>query len=131
MKEYASSNGVDISTLYPQRSGLRAANITATTTNFDETTSVYGKVFCFTGALQKMDRKDAMQIVVNLGGQCGDGVTKDTNYLVLGNNDYCASIKDGKSGKHKKAETYKANGMDIEIISENVFYEMLAEAGDA
>lgn len=131
MKEYASANGINMNTLYPQRSGLRAANIMATTTDFDETTSVYGKVFCFTGALQKMVRKDAMQIVVNLGGQCGDGVTKDTNYLVLGNNDYCASIKDGKSSKHKKAEKYKANGMDIEIISENVFCEMLAEAGDA
>jgi DNA polymerase-3 subunit epsilon len=61
-------------------------------------------------------------------GLCGAGVTKDTNYLVLGNNDYCTSIKDGKSSKQKKAEKYKAAGMDIEIISENIFYEMIAEA---
>ena len=69
-------------------------------------------------------------MVVNLGGQCSDRVTKDTNYLVLGNNDYCSSIKDGKSSKHKKTEKYKAAGLDIEIISENVFYEMLAESGE-
>lgn len=128
MKDYVSTNGINFSPLYPQRTGLRAIDITATTTDFDETTQIYGKVFCFTGTLQKMVRKDAMQMVVNLGGQCSDGVTKDTNYLILGNNDYCSSIKDGKSSKHKKAEKYKAAGMDIEIISENVFYEMLAES---
>jgi len=88
---------------------------------------VFGKTFVFTGTLQRMVRKDAMQLVVDMGGICGDGVTVKTNYLVLGNNDYCSSIKVGKSSKHKKAERYKAEGLDIEIISENVFYEMVAE----
>ncbi|HCT71767.1 MAG TPA: exonuclease, partial [Bacteroidales bacterium] len=63
--------------------------------------------------------------VVDRGGLCGDGVNKATNYLVLGNNDYCSTIKDGKSTKHKKAEQLKLSGIDIEIISENVFYDML------
>lgn len=40
-----------------------------------------------------------MQIVADLGGINEDGVTKKTNYLILGNNDYCATIKDGKSSK--------------------------------
>ena len=47
------------------------------------------------------------------------------NYLILGNNDYCPQIKDGKSNKQKKAEKLKLSGQDIEIISENTFYEML------
>lgn len=55
------------------------------------------------------------------GGICADSVTQKTNYLVLGNNDYCKTIKDGKSSKQKKAERFKLSGLDIEIISENIF----------
>lgn len=73
-----------------------------------------------------MMRKDAMRKVVNMGGICADSVTQRTNYLVLGNNDYCKTIKDGKSSKQKKAERFKLSGLDIEIISENIFYEMLS-----
>ncbi len=104
---------------------VKAKEIIAQTTEFDEDHPLYGKVCVFTGALEKMLRKDAMQIVVNLGGICGDTVTSKTNYLILGNNDYCKTIKDGKSNKQKKAEKLKIEGKDIEIISENVFYDMI------
>lgn len=108
-------------------SNLSAKDITTENTEFDETHPLYGKTCVFTGALEKMPRKDAMQIVVDLGGLVGNSVTKKTNYLILGNNDYCSSIKDGKSSKHKKAEALKLDGCDIEIISENVFYDMIEE----
>ena len=98
-----------------------------TRTEFDETHPLYGKLCVFTGTLEKMQRKDAMQIVVDLGGQVGNSVTKKTNFLILGNNDYCPLIKDGKSSKQKKAETLKLAGNDIEIISEDVFYDMISE----
>jgi len=74
-----------------------------------------------------MVRKEAMQIVADLGGKNADSVTKKTNYLILGNNDYCKSIKDGKSSKQKKAEKLKLDGYDIEIIPENVFYDIISE----
>ena len=74
-----------------------------------------------------MVRKDAMQLVVNFGGSCGDNVTAKTNFLILGNNDFCSSIKDGKSSKQKKAEALILKGNDIEILSENVFYEMVLD----
>lgn len=104
---------------------LKAKDIVTQTTEFDEGHPLYGKVCVFTGTLEKMLRKDAMQIVVNLGGICGDSVTSKTNYLILGNNDYCTTIKNGKSNKQKKAEQLKIEGQDIEIISENVFYDMI------
>lgn len=93
--------------------------------SFDETHPLYGKVCVFTGILEQFTREQAAQIVVNLGGQCGNTVTKKTNFLILGNNDYCSAIKDGKSTKQKKAEAYKLKGQDIEIIPESVFYEMI------
>lgn len=86
---------------------------------------IYGKTFVFTGKLDNMPRKEAMQLVVDCGGNIGNFVTKTTNYLVLGCNDYCSSIKDGKSSKQKKAEEYKLKNIDIEIISEDVFFDML------
>lgn len=104
---------------------LHSSDIVATTDNIDTENPIYGNVFVFTGTLAKMSRKEAMQIVVNHGGINGDSVTRKTNYLVLGNNDYCSSIKDGKSTKQKKAESLKLKGHDIEIIPESVFYDML------
>lgn len=90
----------------------------------DESAEYFGKQFAFTGTLERMTRREAMQIVVNHGGLCADSVTKETNFLVLGNNDYVKSIKDGKSNKQKKAEKMKLKGLDIETISEDDFYEM-------
>lgn len=104
---------------------LDLKTITTSAVTFDESNPFFGKVCVFTGALEKLKRADAAQLVVNLGGICGNSVTKKTNYLILGNNDYCPTIKDGKSSKQKKAEELKLKGNDIEIISENVFYDML------
>lgn len=75
----------------------------------------------------KLLRKEAMKIVADLGGINEDTVTKNTNYLILGNNDYCTTIKDGKSSKQKKAEKNKIKGQDIEIIPEGVFYDMIGD----
>lgn len=99
----------------------------AQTEDFDESHPLYGKMCVFTGTLDKMQRKDAMQAVLDHGGEIGNGVTKKTNFLILGCNDFCSSIKDGKSSKHKKAEEYQLKGFDIEIIDEDLFYAMLEE----
>lgn len=125
LKQYILENNINLS---PKKHAqkIQASDITTDKNQFDEDSPVFGKVFVFTGALEKMIRKDAMQMVVDLGGMCGDRVTKKTNYLVLGNNDYCSSIKDGKSIKQKKAEELKLSGYDVEILSEDVFYDMIS-----
>lgn len=106
---------------------VSAKDISASSDDFDISHPLYGKVCVFTGTLEQMVRKDAMQIVANFGGQNADTVTRKTNYLIMGNNDYCKSIKDGKSKKQKKAEKLKLEGYDIEIIPENVFYDMVID----
>ena len=112
------------SRLSQKRIGLKASSITTNNTQFDISNPIYGSVCVFTGALEKMPRREAMQIVKDLGGDVGDSVTKKTTLLILGNNDFCSSIKDGKSNKQKKAEKLRLEGQDIEIISENVFYAL-------
>lgn len=124
MDAYAAQNGgipESAEDLYRKLS----KTIIAETSDFDPDSLIYGRTFAFTGKLERMTRKEAMQAVVNAGGHCTDGVVAETNYLVLGNNDYCKAIKDGKSAKQKKAEKMKLNGADIESISESVFCDML------
>lgn len=130
LKNYILENNIDIVSLYPKKKHyFKATELCSEIEieNINQDSSIYGKGFVFTGVLNKMTRKDAMHIVLNMGGFCFDSVTKKTNFLVLGNNDYCSTIKDGKSSKHKKAEQLILKGQDIQIISENIFYDMINE----
>ena len=108
-------------------SGFKASDITTDNTEFDEKNLLYDKYVAITGTLEKMTRKEAMQVIADLGGHCQDGVNKETNYLILGNNDYNPILRGKKSSKLLKAENLKLKGQDIEIISENVFYEMIPD----
>lgn len=132
MKNYAKTNGIKEEKLRPSSPAakLSAKEITTQKTEFNKNNPIYDNVVVFTGALDKFSRTEAMQIVADLGGICADSLTKKTNFLVLGSNDYNPLIKDGKSSKHKKAEEYKLKGCDIEIIPETVFYEMIFQDND-
>ena len=107
--------GIDIKAIKPKSNEI------------DEDNFFYGKHVVFTGKLEKMLRKDAMQIIVDLGGILDKSVNKNTNYLILGNNDYNAVLHGEKSNKHKKAEKLKMEGNDINIIDEFTFYDIINE----
>lgn len=107
--------GIDIKAIKPKSNEI------------DEDNFFYGKHVVFTGKLEKMLRKDAMQIIVDLGGILDKTVNKNTNYLILGNNDYNAVLHGEKSNKHKKAEKLKMEGNDINIIDEFTFYDIINE----
>ena len=92
----------------------------------DPSHPLYGKVCVFTGALSRYPRREAAQLVVNLGGICADSVTKKTNYLILGNSDYSAG-NTTKSTKLRRAEKLILDGQDLTILSEDVFYNMLSD----
>ncbi len=110
-----------------QGKGVKAIDIQGDASKQNPDSPLFNKRCVFTGKLEKFTRKEAMQIVADLGGINEDGITKKTNFLILGNNDYCSTIKDGKSTKQKKAEQYILNGQDIVIVPETVFYDMLEE----
>lgn len=128
IKEKMKNNGLEINDIFAKKNysskNIDIHAIKPDNIEIDEDNFFYNKHCVFTGKLEKMIRKDAMQLVVNVGGILDNSVTKKTNYLILGNNDYCSSIKDGKSRKHKKAEKYKLEGQDIEIIDEDTFYNL-------
>ena len=105
-----------------KRQSIKFSDIKAQTTEIDENNPFYNKAVAITGTLEKMQRKDAMQIIANLGGICQDNVNKETNFLILGNNDYNPQLRGKKSNKLIRAEELKLKGNDIEIMSENVFF---------
>ena len=120
VKKYHSSHS--------NKSGSRVADIIASSPELAKPWNpLYNKCCVFTGKLDAFTRKEAAQIVVNLGGICADSVTKKTNYLIMGSNEYNPTVKDGKSTKQKKAEALILKGADLQVLSESVFLELLEE----
>ncbi|HDF2960442.1 TPA: 3'-5' exoribonuclease [Clostridioides difficile] len=104
-----------------------AKELVATTDEFNEDNEFFEKKVIFTGTLQSMTRKEASQMVLDVGGILGNGVTKDTDFLILGEQDYRV-LKGGKmSSKMKKAYKYHEEGTGIQIISEDDFLKMIGE----
>lgn len=131
IKSTMDERGLKLSNLWQCHSsghpGIDIKAIKPKSNEIDEDNFFYGKHVVFTGKLEKMLRKDAMQIIVDLGGILDKSVNKNTNYLILGNNDYNAVLHGEKSNKHKKAEKLKMEGNDINIIDEFTFYDIINE----
>ena len=72
-----------------------------------------------------MTRSDAQQIIANTGGTPSDSVRKDTDFLVVGQQDYRIVGDSGMSNKQRKAIEMVNKGSTIEILSEAEFLEML------
>ncbi|MCO7174773.1 exonuclease domain-containing protein [Sporolactobacillus kofuensis] len=85
----------------------------------------YGKSVVFTGKLLSMQRKNAMQHVINAGGNPQKGINKMTNVLVVGKEDPKVVGSDGKSSKIKKVEQLLSDGLDIQIMDEDEFLKMI------
>ncbi|MBP9971028.1 MAG: hypothetical protein KBE94_07085 [Paludibacteraceae bacterium] len=81
----------------------------------------YGNVVVFTGTLLSMERKIAQMKIRELGGFVGEGVTRDTNFLIVGQQDFRVVGSSGMSGKQKKAMELIEHGAALEILSENEF----------
>lgn len=93
--------------------------------SFDEGHPFCNKRLVFTGNLESMSRKDAMQAIVNLGGKCSNSVSKDVDYLVIGIQDYRRLKGKTQSSKTEKAIELISQGYDLEIIREDDFLKLL------
>ena len=125
----AKENQIDPFSKNSTSSHLRAADISASTDDFDEASPFYQKICVFTGALS-FPRRKAMQMVADIGGINGDSVTKATDFLIVGNTDYVPNLKGAKSSKLKKAEALIAEGQDIKILTEKTFLDLIESKND-
>jgi DNA polymerase-3 subunit epsilon len=81
----------------------------------------YEKHVVFTGTLSSMKRSDAQQIIADIGGINQNGVNKETDYLIVGQQDYRIVGEDGMSSKQEKAIKMINKGSALEILSEDDF----------
>lgn len=108
-----------------QKSRINANDFSATISEFDTEHIFYDKHFVFTGKLERLTRKEAFQIVANLGGYPQNGINKETNFLVVGDTDYSSNIVNGLTSKQKKATEKQLAGQDIQVLSETTFIEQI------
>ena len=104
-------------------SRIDIAKLKSHTVEFDEDNLFYGKTVVFTGSLDGYSRADAAQLVVNMGGKVSNSINQQTDYLILGEQDY-SKLTDGKtSSKMRKALDLAKSGHPIQMISERDFRE--------
>lgn len=103
----------------------RLKAVAPSTQAFDKTNPIFDKVVVFTGTLSTMGRKEAFQTVADLGGHPEDSVTKRTNFLVVGAEEFANAQTEGNSKKMKKAKAYQEKGTDIVILDEDTFFQKL------
>ena len=85
----------------------------------------YQKHVVFTGTLSSMRRLEAQQIIADIGGINQTGVNKETDYLIVGQQDFKIVGEDGMSSKQEKAIKMIEKGATLEILSENDFLRSL------
>lgn len=105
---------------------VNANDLKAENTTFDEDNPLFEQNVVFTGKMDSLVRKDAMQIVLESGGAPQNNVNKKTNILVLGDTAYASTVKNGATLKQQRAQQLAEDGQDIIVITESVFIDMLS-----
>ena len=86
--------------------------------------ALYGETIVFTGALG-IPRQEASNLAATAGCNVVPNVTKKVSLLVVGTQDRRKLNGYEKSSKHRKAEALIDKGMDIQILSESDFSELI------
>lgn len=92
---------------------------------FDVTNPLYDRTVVFTGELAIV-RRQAQQMVVDIGGHVATGVSKKVDLLVTGYQDLTRlAAGQDHSEKYRKAVELREAGYPVEIISELDFYRAI------
>ncbi len=132
LSRYSSIHEKSFCELKPQKSlkgfrnfsNVKISEISATVENFDAMHPLYNKNCVFTGELQRISRKSAMQLVADAGGILKSSVSSKTDYLIVGTQDKEIVGENGLSSKEETAHSLIAKGNNIKILSENDFLNM-------
>lgn len=90
--------------------------------------SFEGRTFCFTGASNRLSRKQFGELIQKLGGHPSEGVTKTTDYLVIGAEGNPAWAYACYGRKVEKAVMLRKEGIRIVLVHENDFHDAIADA---
>ena len=74
-----------------------------------------------------MSRAEAWKIIADIGGINSENVSKETDFLVVGQQDYRIVGEDGMSRKQEKAKLLLELGVNIEVLSESEFLKIISK----
>ncbi|MDE6120752.1 MAG: 3'-5' exoribonuclease [Muribaculaceae bacterium] len=106
---------------------VRAKDIVGDSEKIDPDNYFFEKTVCFTGAFFFCTRKELQQYIADVGGIPVDGVTKKTDILVVGQQDFRVVGASGMSSKQRKALDLLSKGQEIEILSEKDFLSFTSD----
>ena len=112
---------------YPEKISVK--EIAPNVENFDEKHPFFNKNLVFTGELKHLSRKQAMQIVCDIGATIKSGVSKKVDYLIVGEQDISLVGDDGMSTKEERAYELISEGHNIKVINESDFLELIKSGG--
>jgi DNA polymerase-3 subunit epsilon len=92
----------------------------------NELGDLYGQTIVFTGELS-ISRAEAFEAAAEIGLEIKSGVSKKTDYLVVGEQNENLVGPTGISNKQIKAEALIDEGVDIQILDEDEFMELIEE----
>jgi DNA polymerase-3 subunit epsilon len=99
----------------------KMTGIKPTREELDPNHPYFDKRFVITGQLNSFSREKAVQLIVDNGGIYQDGISKLTDYLLVGDQERQKLLFGDISNKAKKVEEYNNKGSNISIISEDEF----------
>lgn len=123
------SNFIDLSTSYnlneKDLSALKErysiSGICAVCQNID----FDGNLFCFTGQSSRATRSEIASLIEDLGGKFNNGITKQTRYLIVGNNGNPCWAFSCYGRKIEEAINRRKNGQNLAIINEVDFWDIV------
>jgi NAD-dependent DNA ligase len=108
----------------PAKEKFKTGPVKETAPDDGEAFDPVGKKFMFTGKLSSMSRNEANAKVTAIGGVSAGSVSKDLDYLVVGDSGSPLFGAGAKGDKILSAEKLIANGMPLKIIAESAFLAM-------
>jgi len=86
------------------------------------------KTFCISGLTKRGTRDELSQEIINLGGIVKTGISKKTDYLIVGDNDNPCWAFSCYGRKVEKAIEIRKGGGQIQIIHEFDFWDFIEDA---
>ena len=87
----------------------------------------FDKRFVVTGVLQTFSREKAVQLIVDCGGVYQSSITKKTDFLIVGDEEYQLHQYGKRSTKSLKAEAFNQQGSMIGIVRELEFLQSVVQ----
>ena len=110
--------------VFPSSSGSSSRSPSSAKREGNADGALFGEVIVFTGALA-IKRQEAADMAGVAGCGVADNVSKKVMMLVVGTQDKSKLKGYAKSGKHRKAEALIEKGVEIQILSESDFSELI------